>query len=110
DGQLEWHGWFSSTPFKRVAVSSSGSTMAGDSFRTGTVGFSVITSITPLNATQYLLQGVGTTDVVFSVQANTNLAGPNWVIVGTTPANASGTWLFTNTSTLPQRFYRLKAP
>jgi hypothetical protein len=110
DGVIEWHGWFSTTPFKKVRVSASGSTLVGDSFRAGAAGFSIITSISPLGANQFVLLGNGTTGVVFNVQANTNLATTNWVTVGTAPANASGVVQFTNSSVLPQRFYRLQGP
>jgi hypothetical protein len=110
DGAIEWHGWFSTTPFKKVRVSSSGSTMVGDSFRAGASGFSVITSISPLGANQFVLLGNGTTGVVFNVQANTNLATTNWVTIGSAPADASGVLQFTNSSVFPQRFYRLQGP
>lgn len=110
DGLMEWHGWFSSTPFKRVQIVSSKSTLVGDSFRAGLSGFSLFTSIAPIAPTQYVLQGAGTTGGVFTVQANTNLAGTDWVAIGTAPADAAGTLRFTNTSTLPVRFYRLQSP
>jgi hypothetical protein len=111
DGQMEWHGWFSSIPFKRVKVTCvTINTMVMDSFRAGAMGFSVLTSIAPLNATQWMLQGNGTTGVVYTVQGNTNLAGTNWVTLGTAPADVTGAVKFTNTSTSLQRFYRLQAP
>ena len=110
DGVLEWHGWFSSTPFKKVTITGSGSTVVGDSFRAGLAGFSVITSISPVTATKYILQGAGTTGVVFSVQGNTNLMTTNWVTLGTAPADVTGALRFTNTTASPQQFYRLQAP
>lgn len=111
DGQMEWHGWFCSVPFKRIKVTCiTINTMVMDSFRAGATGFSVLTSIAPLNATQFLLQGNGTTGVVYNVQGNTNLAGTNWVTLGTAPADATGALKFTNTSAFSQRFFRLQAP
>jgi len=110
DGMMEWHGWFSSTAFKHVRVTSSGTTIVGDSLRAGEIGFSVITSIAPLNATQFVLQGSGTTGVVYNVQASTNLVLTNWTTLGTVQPNASGNFLFTNASALSWRFYRLQAP
>jgi hypothetical protein len=110
DGMLEWHGWFSSVAFKHVRVASSGTTIVGDSFRAGESGFSVFTSIALLNSTRCVLQGSGTTGVVYTVEASTNLAQTNWITVGTVLPNASGNFLFTNVSAFPRRFYRLQAP
>jgi len=111
DGQMEWHGWFCSVPFKRVKVTCvTINTMVMDSFRAGATGFSVLTSIAPLNPTQFLLQGNGTTGVVYNVQGNTNLAGTNWVTLGIAPADATGSLKFTNTSAVSQGFFRLQAP
>src|SRR5215469_14823973 len=107
DGMLEWHGWFSTTAFKKVTITAAGSTMVGDSLRAGLSGFSVITSISPLVKGQYLLRGNGTPGVVFNVEANTNLATTNWTLVGTAPADVTGTLGFTNSSGFSQRFYRL---
>jgi hypothetical protein len=111
DGIIEWHGWSSGTPFKRVRVTATTIfTLAADSIRAGASGFSVLTSIAPLLANQYLLQGSGSAGVVYTVQGNTNLNTTNWVALGTAPASTNGTLRFTNTSSFPQRFYRLKAP
>jgi hypothetical protein len=110
DGMLEWHGWFSTTAFKKVTITSAGSTLVADSLHAGVSGFSVITSISPLAQGEYLLQGDGTPDVVFNVEANTNLATTNWTLVGTAPADATGALRFTNSSVFPQRFFRLHSP
>ena len=110
DGQLEWHGWFSSTAFKRVEITSSANTLVADSFRAGASGFSVFTSITPLSPTQIVLKGNGTTGVVYNVQATTNLASTNWTTLGSVTPDATGALQFTNTSAIPQRFYRLQVP
>jgi len=111
DGQMEWHGWFSSVPFKRVKVTCvTINTMVMDSFRAGATGFSVLTSIAPVSATQFLLQGNGTTGVVYTVLGSTNLAETNWVTLGTAPADVTGALKFTNSSAFPVRFYRLKSP
>jgi hypothetical protein len=110
DGMLEWHGWFSTTPIKHVKIASSDLGLVGDGFRAGTGNFSFVTSVSALNTTQFVVKGMGGTGLVYSVQANTNLATTNWITVGTAPTDANGALQFTNTSAFPQRFYRLQSP
>ncbi|HEV2694812.1 MAG TPA: autotransporter-associated beta strand repeat-containing protein [Verrucomicrobiae bacterium] len=59
------------------------------------------------------INGIGISNLTYTVQANTNLATTNWVAIGTTtpPANTN-TLQFTdfNAISFPQRFYRFYLP
>jgi hypothetical protein len=112
DGVLEWHGWYSTTPFKRVNVTAtnSGSTLVGDSFRAGFRP--IITSVSWGNTGEFLFSGNGVTGLVFAVQVNTNLNTTNWLTIGSAITDTNGISHFadTNAGTIPQRFYRLVSP
>ena len=68
--------------------------------------------ITLLNAGTAQLQGIGTSNVTYTIQANTNLATTNWVNIGTAPADSSGFFFFNDTNVLsfPLRFFRVLTP
>ena len=68
--------------------------------------------ITLLNANTAQLQGLGASNVTYTIQANTNLATTNWVNIGTAPADGSGAFFFNDTNVLsyPQRFFRILTP
>jgi len=69
-------------------------------------------NVTWLNASTVLLQGLGGSNLTYTIQANTNLSTTNWVNIGTAPANGLGLFFFsdTNASSYPQRFFRTLAP
>jgi len=55
------------------------------------------------------LTGIGTADLQYQVQANTDLTTTNWQIIGTATADSIGMIQFDDTAVTnqPQRFYRL---
>jgi len=69
-------------------------------------------NILRLNASTIQLQGIGGSNVNYSILANTNLATTNWVNIGTASANGIGVFLFndTNVQLFPQRFFRVLSP
>ncbi len=69
-------------------------------------------NITLLKAGTAQLQGLGGSNVTYTVQANTNLATTNWLNIGTAPANGLGVFYFndTNVPANPQRFFRILPP
>jgi hypothetical protein len=69
-------------------------------------------NILRLNAGTIQLQGIGGSNVNYSILANTNLATTNWVNIGTAPANGTGVFLFNDTNVLlfPQQFFRVLSP
>jgi len=56
------------------------------------------------------LQGSGAANSSYSIFANTNLAGTNWINLGTIPTDNSGAFLFNDSNVLsfPQRFYEVR--
>lgn len=60
----------------------------------------------------YFLYGVGAPNVTYTVLANTNVAGTNWIPIGTATAGGFGTLQFidSNASQYPRRFYRFSYP
>ncbi|HEX4121457.1 MAG TPA: autotransporter-associated beta strand repeat-containing protein [Verrucomicrobiae bacterium] len=59
-----------------------------------------------------LLNGVGVTNLTYSVWAGTNLNSTNWLDIGSAAANGAGTLQFTDSAAtnFPQRFYILSWP
>jgi hypothetical protein len=112
DGILEWHGWNSSTPIKRVIITTSGPTLVMDGLQAGTPTSMppFITAIDPLGNGQMQIAGMGLARAQYSVQANVNLATTNWITLGTVVAGTNGAINFTdsNAASFPMRFYRLK--
>jgi len=58
------------------------------------------------------LRGLGATTNSYQIQATTNLANPAWTSVGSSTADANGrfTFLTSQTSNSPVRFYRAVTP
>ncbi len=58
------------------------------------------------------LQGAGLSNLTYTIQANTNLSTTNWLVIGTSPADGSGLFSFTDTNapTFSNRFYRARLP
>ena len=73
---------------------------------------SSFSSIAKLGNGNFQLNGLGTSNLTFHVQASTNLATTNWVSLGTTTANAHGGFNFTDSSATNYlvRFYRCVFP
>jgi hypothetical protein len=55
------------------------------------------------------LQWEGVSNVTYSVQSKTNLAGTNWIVLGTAHS-ATTNFTFTNLGAAPQQFFRLAYP
>jgi hypothetical protein len=68
--------------------------------------------IMPLSASTVQLEGLGGSNLTYTIQANTNLATTNWLTIGSAQANGSGTFLFndTNAALFPQRYFRVLGP
>jgi autotransporter-associated beta strand protein len=58
------------------------------------------------------LSGSGATNVSYTVLASTNLSTTNWISIGTTGANGTGSFQFidSNAPNFPHRFYILSGP
>ena len=71
-----------------------------------------ITSITNLGVGGIQLNGLGASNVTYTVSANTNLLTTNWLNIGTAAANGGGVFHFTdpNARNYPLRFYRFSWP
>jgi autotransporter-associated beta strand protein len=70
------------------------------------------TGIIKLGNGNTTLNGTGTANTTYQVEANTNLATTNWVLLGTVTAGNSGGLSFTDleSTNYPSRFYRLTLP
>jgi autotransporter-associated beta strand protein len=72
-----------------------------------------MTGITSLSSQFAQIQGVGISNLTYTIQAATNL-NPiiNWTNLGVAPANSNGIFSFTDTNAplLPMRFYRAISP
>lgn len=70
------------------------------------------TKINLLSGGTVQLEGTGTSNVNYTVQANTNLLSTNWQNIGTTTPNGSNVFSFStsNVFSFPQRFFRLVVP
>jgi hypothetical protein len=66
----------------------------------------------PAVASSATITGLGGSSILYTVQANTNLATATWVNIGTAPAAAGGNLQFTdvNAPNFKQRFYRFAYP
>lgn len=74
---------------------------------------STFTNITPLPSGPMQLSGIGYPNLGYTVQANTNIGGTNWITIGKITADPSGTLQFIDTNApakQPQRFYRFVTP
>jgi hypothetical protein len=74
---------------------------------------STLTSITNLPSQFKQLSGLGFANLVYTLQATTNLAAPViWTNLGNATANGSGVYQFTDTNAplFPLRFYRVVSP
>jgi hypothetical protein len=74
---------------------------------------STISSITkPAGGSSATITGLGGSSLLYSVQANTNLATATWVNIGSATAAAGGNLQFTdvNAPNFQQRFYRFSNP
>jgi autotransporter-associated beta strand protein len=72
-----------------------------------------MTSVTSLTNKFAQIQGVGISNLTYTIQAATNLNPTvKWTNVGVAPANASGIFSFTDTNAplFPMRFYRAITP
>jgi autotransporter-associated beta strand protein len=67
--------------------------------------------VTVTNGFEQLL-GAGLSNLIYVIQANTNLATTNWLTIGNVQANSNGVFSFTDTSapSFPMRFYRVLSP
>jgi hypothetical protein len=73
---------------------------------------SKISSISKPGGGSASITGLGGSSLSYTVQANTNLATPTWVNIGTATAAAGGSLQFTdvNAPNYQQRFYRFSNP
>jgi hypothetical protein len=73
---------------------------------------SQISAIASLSNGFTQLQGLGISNLNYTIQANSNLSTTNWIVLGTAPANGSGVFSFTDTNapSFPMRFYRAVSP
>jgi fibronectin-binding autotransporter adhesin len=71
-----------------------------------------ITGVTPLGNGQIQLSGTGIGGLIYTVQANTNLATADWTVIGTVTADQNGALTFVdiNAPNYMMRFYRFVAP
>jgi hypothetical protein len=71
-----------------------------------------LTGITRLSNGNFTISGTGAPNVTYHVQANTNLATTNWVILGPVTANNLGALIFTDSqaAAFAERFYRFVYP
>jgi autotransporter-associated beta strand protein len=58
------------------------------------------------------LQGVGLSNLTYTLSGNTNLSTTNWSVIGSALANSAGSFTFTDTNAplYPRRFYRATYP
>ena len=73
---------------------------------------SKISSITVPGGGSATISGLGGSSLLYTVQANTNLATATWVNIGSATAAAGGNLQFTdvNAPSFEQRFYRFSNP
>jgi len=72
-----------------------------------------MTGVTSLSNKFAQVQGVGVSNLTYTIQAATNLNPTiNWTNLGVAPANATGIFSFTDTNAplFPMRFYRAVSP
>jgi hypothetical protein len=71
-----------------------------------------LSGIARVNAGTVQLQGIGTSNVAYTIQANTNLTTTNWVDIGAATGGSAGVFSFnvTNVLSFPQRFFRVQTP
>jgi autotransporter-associated beta strand protein len=72
-----------------------------------------LTGVTTLSNRVAQVQGVGISNLTYTIQAATNLKPTiNWSNLGTASANSNGTFSFTDTNAplFPMRFYRVISP
>jgi autotransporter-associated beta strand protein len=71
-----------------------------------------ITSIAKQNGGAMLLNGLGVSNLIYTIQAEADLNTPNWTNIGTATANGAGALQFTdpNATNYNHRFYRLSWP
>ncbi len=71
-----------------------------------------ISSITTVTNGFEKIIASGQSNLTYVIQASTNLATTNWLTIGSTQANGSGVFSFTDTSapSFPMRYYRVLSP
>jgi hypothetical protein len=69
-------------------------------------------SVNRVNPGVVQLQGLGGSNISYTIQANTNLTTTNWQDIGAVTSAASGTFSFSvsNVMSYPQRFFRTVTP
>jgi len=70
------------------------------------------TNIQQLSPGVLQIQGLGTSNATYAIQANTNLTTTNWLDIGAAPADGLGEFLFnvSNVVAFPERFFRAVGP
>jgi hypothetical protein len=91
------------------------------SYKAGTGNDIALTRVNPageflgaarLNPSVVQLAGIGQSNLSYTIQASTNLAGTNWIGIGSVSADGTGHFFFndSNVNTFPLRFFRVSTP
>lgn len=79
---------------------------------TRVTGPATLSDAVKLGNGQFQFQGQGEAGFTYVIQANTNLSTPDWLTIGSAPANGAGLFQFLdlNAPLHPIRFYRVLSP
>lgn len=73
---------------------------------------STVTSLTPMDAGEIVLRGIGLPGLLYTIEASSTLQPGSWIAIGPAPAGVDGLYEFIDLDGAlnPARFYRVRSP